>query len=123
MSNSDNNVLHLDDILGQHKGMEVDWKGESYPLKRINDLTPEEHLQMMVMGERFTTLGLTLAEKNERDPNVAKEVLEAVETMMKMIAPELHAKGLPFNGQMVVLTFWKEQQEGKTKKKTVKPSK
>jgi hypothetical protein len=112
----DKNVLNLDEMLGQ-KSLKVTWKGDEYVLKTSTDLSPEEYMEIMALGEKFT--GFANAQNSAE---AGKEITAAVNRMMGIVAPELSAKGIPFSGQMLVLTFWKEQQQqdASSKKKPAK---
>lgn len=112
----ENNILNLDAVLGKPK-LKVVFQGNEYFLKSYEDLTPEEFMEVMALGEKFT--GFT----NIKGSDMPNEILKSVSRMMEIIAPELTAAGIPFNGQMNVLTFWKDQQATKAKKKTARASK
>jgi hypothetical protein len=113
-----NNILHLDEMLGSHE-MKVEWKNKMYGLKSTNDLTSEEYMRVMQLGKKFAALGSTASDEDA----TAKDVLEAVDTMLKIIGPELQAQEVPFSGQMLILTFWKETEESAAKKKSAKARK
>jgi len=111
-----NNILNLDEMLGRQK-MKVVFQGNEYFLKAYEDLTPEDFMEVMELGEKFA--GFT----NITGKDMPNEVLKSVTRMMEIIAPELKATNISFNGQMNVLTFWKDQQAKKAKKKTARASK
>lgn len=113
MSNS-NKVLNLDDMLGQ-KGIKVSWKSNEYPLKLTTDLTPEEYMEVMSLGEKFVGYkNITIS------ADLPNEIIKSVARMIEILAPELSALNLPFSGQMLVLEFWKNQQADPAKKKQAK---
>ena len=116
MSENQKGVLHLDEMLGQKK-LKVTWKGGEYELKPYEALTPEEFMEIMALGEKFTGY------KNlENTSETSKDILQSVNRMMEIIAPELTELKIPFSGQMLVLSFWKEEQPDPTKKKRAKAS-
>lgn len=114
MSNKPN-VLNLDTILGK-KDLKVAWQGKEYALKTPEELNPEEYMAVMALGEKFSSY------REIKNPAEAtQDILESVNQMMGIVAPELVALGLPFEGQILVLTFWKDQQTDQSKKKRAKP--
>jgi hypothetical protein len=114
MSNKPN-VLNLDTILGK-KDLRVAWQGKEYALKTPEELNPEEYMAVMALGEKFSSY------KEIKNPAEAtQDILESVNQMMGIVAPELVALGLPFEGQILVLAFWKDQQTDPSKKKRAKP--
>lgn len=112
--NEKNNVLHLDDMLGK-RDIKVEWKDNQYALKGYADLSSEEYMEVMSLGEKF--VGYKDITKTEK---LSKDILVSVNRIMEIIAPELAELKLSFSGQMLVLTFWKEQQDDPTKKKRAK---
>lgn len=111
-----NNVLNLDEMLGK-KDLKVAWKGTEYTLKTPENLNADEYMEVMNLGEKF--VGYKDLKSTEE---LSKDILASVDRMIEIVAPELAAMKLPFAGQMLVLTFWKEQQDEPVKKKRVKPS-
>lgn len=114
---NDNNVLNLDEMLGKPK-LKVSFLGNEYALKSYEDLTPEEFMETMALGERFSGF-----KKIEKTKETSSEILKSVARMMEIIAPELAKLSLSFSGQMNVLTFWKDKQVSETKKKTARARK
>lgn len=110
MNDKKNTVLNLDEMLGT-ADLKVSWLGKEYPLKTQMQLSPDEYMEIMTLGEKFTSY------QDLRGDNVSKDILESVDRLMQIIAPELAEMKIPFQGQMLVLTFWKEQQQAETKKK------
>jgi len=111
---SDKNIINLDELLGQEK-LFVQWEGEKYALRRSEDLSPEEMAQVMDLGERFTK------QQGKGNDGLSKNVIEAVGEMMKILSPELSGIKMPFTAKVMILEFWKEQEE-KLKKLAAKAS-
>lgn len=101
---SDKNIINLDELLGQEK-LFVQWENNKYALRRSEDLSPEEMAQVMDLGEKFSK------QQGKSNSGLSKNVIEAVEEMMKILSPELSGKTMPFTAKVMILEFWKRQEE------------
>lgn len=106
MTDNNNRVIYnLDEIMG-HSERVVRWKDVEYSIKASSDLSPDEYLDIMRLGERFSGL-----KDIKNDGELSKEIKEAVDLMFALIAPSMSSVNVPFTGRVFIIEFWKSEEE------------